>query len=121
MSGLDSVFGRFTVEERILGALLPLLVVLCFLSIAAAVYYVRRRTYGRFLDEEMGARGLGGLTSESVRHFFAWLMRPVWQFLAFAHVAPNAITVLSLAVAAGAGVAAAFGRFALAGWLFLAA
>jgi phosphatidylglycerophosphate synthase len=122
MHGFDSaVFGRFTVEERILGALAPLFVLLGFLSIATVVYWVRGRTRGRFHDEEMDTRGVGGLTSARVRHFFAWLMRPLWLFLAFARVAPNAITTLSLAIAAGAGFAAAFGRFALAGWLFLAA
>ncbi|HTQ04617.1 MAG TPA: GtrA family protein [Polyangiaceae bacterium] len=82
---------------------------------------MRTLVAGRFHDEEMDGRGLGGLTTARMRHFVAWVMRPLWLGLATVDVPPNAITTLSVGLAAGAGLAAAVGRFALAGWVFLMA
>ena len=76
---------------------------------------------GRFHDAEMDARGLGGLTTARMRHFFAWTMSPVWRGLSVAKVPPNALTTLAFGLAAAAGVGVSVGRFALGGWLFLAA
>lgn len=98
----------------------PTLVILfCVLAILAS-YAIRRLVIGPFHDEEMDERGVGGLTSRGMRHVFAWFMRPLWRALASASVPPNAITAMSLVLAATAGLAAASGHFALAGWLFVA-
>jgi phosphatidylglycerophosphate synthase/putative flippase GtrA len=99
----------------------PLVVLLAYVGLAALVYVLRNRSMPAFHDEEMDTRGTGGLTSAPLRHFFAWLMRPVWQGLARIHFPPDVITKLSLAIALGAAVAVAGARFALGGWLFLAA
>lgn len=74
----------------------------------------------RVSHEELDAPG-GGLSTRGLRHSFARTMRPWWTLLARAHVPPNAVTSLSMAVAAGASIAIAAGRFALGGWLFVTA
>ncbi len=97
----------------------PALVVLGLLLVALVAYALRWALIGRFRDEEMEQRGVGGLTGACVRHFFAWLMGPVWRGLAALGVPPNAITTLAFGLAVSAGVAAALGRFGLSGWLFI--
>lgn len=99
----------------------PALVGLGVLSAALVAYGVRTAVLGRFHDAEMDARGLGGLTTARMRHFFAWTMSPVWRGLSLAKVPPNALTTLAFGLAAAAGVGVSVGRFALGGWLFLAA
>jgi phosphatidylglycerophosphate synthase/putative flippase GtrA len=122
MQAIASVLsGRLTASERVWSSLAPALALLALLLLGVVAYGLRTLIRGRFHDEEMDQRGLGGLTSARLRHFFAWLMRPLWRGLAAAEVPPNAITTLSVAFAMGAGFAAAAGRFALAGWVFLAA
>lgn len=102
-------------------AIAPALVGLGVLSVALVAYGIRTAVLGRFHDAEMDARGLGGLTTARMRHFFAWVMRPVWRGLSLAKVPPNALTTLAFGLAAAAGVGVSVGRFALGGWLFLAA
>jgi phosphatidylglycerophosphate synthase/putative flippase GtrA len=113
--------GHLSATERVVSAVAPGLALLAVLLFGAVAYTVRTLVFGRFHDEEMDGRGLGGLTTARLRHFFAWMMRPLWRGLALAQVPPNAITTLSVAFAIGSGVAAAAGRFSLAGWVFLAA
>lgn len=103
----------------VLGATAPVVLFLAAVGAAALVYALRNRTHPPFHDEEMDQRDAGGLTTPTVRHFFAWLMRPLWQTLARARFPPDVITKLSVAIAFGAAVAVAGGRFALGGWLFL--
>jgi phosphatidylglycerophosphate synthase/putative flippase GtrA len=115
------ISGNLSSGARIFTALAPALALIAYAIGGLVVYAVRNRLRGDFHDEEMDGRGLGGLTTARMRHFFAWLMRPFWQGLARAEVPPNAITTLSVGLAIGAGVALAAGRFALGGWLYLAA
>jgi len=107
--------------EDLWAVLSPAIVATGVLAVALAVYAARTRRLGRFNDEEMDDRGIGGLFHRAVRHFFAWLMRPLWQGLVAAGVPPNAITTLALGLALGAGIGVALGRFGLGGWLFIAA
>lgn len=113
--------GKLSTSERIVTAVAPAVLLVLFVLAALVVYVVRNALRGRFHDEEMDHRGLGGLIGAQVRHFFAWLVRPFWRALAAAQVPPNAITTLSLGLAIAAGVAVAAGRFALGGWLFVGA
>jgi len=115
------LFGRLSGSERVWSAIAPALFLLGYLAIAAIAYAVRRVVHGPFHDEEMDHRGEGGLTTRGLRHFFAWTMRPFWTVLARVRFPPNAITSLSFAIAFGAGVGVAAGRFALGGWLFIVA
>jgi phosphatidylglycerophosphate synthase/putative flippase GtrA len=113
--------GSLTGSERVATAIGPALAIVLYFSIAALAYAVRWRRRGAFQDEEMDARGPGGVPARGFRHFFAWTMRPFWKVLAHLRFPPDVITTLSIAVAFGAGVAVAAGRFALGGWLFMAA
>ncbi len=122
MEAVGSILGGdLTASERVWSALAPAVVLVAVLLAALVAYFVRSLLFGRFQDEEMEGRGLGGLTTARARHFFAWLMRPLWRALAAARVPPNAITTLSVALSIAAGLAAGIGRFSLAGWVFLAA
>ena len=102
-----------------LAVLAPLALFVTYLGCAALVYAWRNCAQTPFHDEEMDQRGAGGLTTASIRHFFAWIMRPLWQSLARARFPADVITKLSLVVAIGAALGVATGRFALGGWLFL--
>jgi phosphatidylglycerophosphate synthase/putative flippase GtrA len=122
MAAVGSILGgHLSATERVWWSVAPALALAAFLVLCLVAYAVRTLVAGRFHDEEMDGRGLGGLTTARMRHFVAWMMRPLWLGLATVDVPPNAITTLSVALAAGAGLAAAVGRFALAGWVFLMA
>ncbi len=113
--------GRLSNGERILTALAPALLLVASFGVAALVYWARGLRHAPFRDEEMASRAAGGLANQSIRHFFAWTMRPFWTLLARVRFPPNAITSLSFAFALGAGLGVAAGRFALGGWLFMVA
>lgn len=117
---LSILRGDLSPSGRVWSALAPPVVIVALLVVGLLAYALRTLVVGRFHDEEADHRGLGGLTTARARHFFAWLMRPLWRGLVAAEVPPNALTTLSVAIAIGAGVAASQGRFALAGWIFLA-
>jgi phosphatidylglycerophosphate synthase/putative flippase GtrA len=109
--------GQLSGSERIVSSIAPALLLIAYFGIAALVYAWR----GPFRDEELDKRGDGGITARSLKHFFAWTMRPWCDLLVSVRFPPNAITSLSFAVALGAGVGVASGRFALGGWLFVVA
>lgn len=113
--------GRLSAAERVWSAAAPVLLMLAYFAIAALVYFARQLLRGPFRDEEMDTRGDGGFTGRGLRHFFAWTMRPFWVVLARVRFPPNVITSLALSLSLGAGVGVAAGRFALGGWLFVAA
>jgi phosphatidylglycerophosphate synthase/putative flippase GtrA len=102
-------------------ALAPAVGGMAMVLVAVVAYALRTGFVGPFHDAEMDGRGVGGLTTARVRHFFAWAMRPLWRGLALAKVPPNALTTLAFGLAVAAGVGVSVGRFALGGWLFLGA
>ena len=121
MDWLNDWFGgRLAATTRIWGAAGPALAIVALMLGAYCVYCVRNRLHGDFRDEEMDHRGLGGATPARMRHFAAWLVRPLWRALAALEGPPNALTTLSLAMALAAAVALAAGRFSVGGWLYLA-
>jgi len=113
-------FSMVARQAALFEAAVPALVLLAVFVALLTAYTVRGRVVGEYHDEEMDHRGVGGLTSRRVRHFFAWSMRPLWRGLAALSVPPNAITMLNLGLSLTTGVAAATGHFALAGWMFMA-
>ncbi|HKO93938.1 MAG TPA: CDP-alcohol phosphatidyltransferase family protein [Polyangiaceae bacterium] len=115
------VAGPLSAVERVLTAAGPVLLLLAYFGVAGVCYAVRRLRRAPFFDEEIARRAGGVLGAGSLGHFFAWTMRPWWRWLASAAFPPNVITSLSLVLALGAGLAAAAGRFALGGWLFVVA
>lgn len=121
MSWVDWLTGHMSSMSRIITAAAPAVALIVFVLVGLVAYAIRNRFLGGFHDEEMDGRGMGGLTTRRARHFFAWLMRPLWRTLVVVGIPPNAITTLSVGLALGAGVAVAAGRFALGGWLYVAA
>lgn len=122
MAAVASILGgHLSAFERVWWSVAPALALAALFGLCLVAYAVRTLVVGRFHDEEMDGRGLGGLTTARMRHFVAWVMRPLWVGLATVEVPPNAITTLSVGLAVGAGFAAALGHFALAGWVFLMA
>lgn len=101
-------------------ALFPAIISVGILAVVGLLYAVRTRRIGRFHDKEMDERGVNGLFRKTLRHFFAWLMRPLWQGLVAAGVSPNAITTVALGLSLAAGIAVALGEFGVGGSLFIA-
>jgi len=113
--------GRLSGVERVASAAGPVLLLISYFGVAGAWYLIRHFRRAPFLDEEIARRTGGVLGARGIGHFFAWTMQPWWRVLAHAAFPPNVITSLSLVLALGAGLAAADGRFALGGWLFVLA
>jgi phosphatidylglycerophosphate synthase len=99
--------------------LAPAIALLAYFLVALAVYAVlaRRRP---LTDQEVAARPASPLLGRYLRHYLIWVLSPYERLLVRARVPPNAVTLGSLALAAGGGVALAAGHFALGGWLYLA-
>ncbi|MEM7674391.1 MAG: GtrA family protein [Myxococcota bacterium] len=113
--------GDLTSGGRIWAAVGPAVVLLLIVLLSFVAYCIRCAVYGRYRDAEIEARGSSVLLGRDARAFFAWMMNPIWTLLFRLQVPPNAITTLSLLLASAAGVSVAFGRFSLAGWLYLSA
>lgn len=112
--------GHLSTSERLWTSLGPLVGLGVFVTAGAIAYAVRNARHGAFHDAEMASRGATALVGMRLRMFFSWLMAPFWKALLLARVSANAITLLSVLLALGAGLAVAQGRFALGGWLYLA-
>ncbi|MCB9652876.1 MAG: GtrA family protein [Deltaproteobacteria bacterium] len=111
--------GDLSPSGRVWSALAPALLLGSYFLLGVVAYVVRRLMRGRFRDAEIEARGTSFLLGAEARAYFAWVTQPIWILLARLQVPPNAITTLSVLLAAASGVSVAFGRFALAGWLYL--
>lgn len=110
-----------TSTARIWAAFSPAIVFVLGLLIGLVAYAVRCALYGRYRDPEIEARGSSFVLGPTARSFFAWIMRPVWALLLRLRIPPNAVTTLSVLIASASGISVAFGRFTLAGWLYLLA
>ena len=79
--------------------------------------YVVLRALGRDAprDREMLARGESLFLGRSVRQAFSWSCQPIVSSIEKARVHPNSLTILSLIVSLGAGLAIALGDLALGG------
>jgi phosphatidylglycerophosphate synthase/putative flippase GtrA len=99
--------------------LAPALIISAYFIVGFAVYVLRSAVKGQYQDEEMRKRGSTALTGMYVRLCFVWLMQPIFKLVVKTGIPANAVTTLSVLLAAASGVAAAAGRFALAGWLYI--
>lgn len=108
-------------EARVYAALLPALLFAAYFLGGLAVFLVRVAIYGLPRDVETERRGRSLLVGFVLRHYFFWVIRPLWALLLRSGVPATAITTLSVLLGAGAGLAVAADRFALGGWLFLIA
>ncbi len=102
--------------EALRDALLPALLLGAYAIGALLIYLVRGV---RHHDHEIANRGSTALIGMGPRHFFAWAMRPLWTGLVRLRFPPDAITILSVLLSMGAGLALAAGQISLGGWLYL--
>ncbi len=117
---LNLVTGRdLSPELRVWSALMPALLVSAYFIVGMIVWSIKCALFGVEKDEETLRRGSSVIMGFYLRHYYFWLMKPLWGFLSWARVPPTCITTFSALVGLGSGFAAAAGRFALAGWLFI--
>jgi len=111
--------GDMSPELRVWSALAPALLVTAWFVVGLAAFAIRSALWGMPRDGETTRLGGSPLVGEYLRHYFFWLVRPAWRAVERSGLPPLALTTLSVLLALASGVAAAAGRFALAGWLFI--
>jgi phosphatidylglycerophosphate synthase/putative flippase GtrA len=111
--------GDLSSTARIISAIAPAFLLGSYFLIGALIYLIRLPFKGHFQDAETQARGASKLIGMGSRQYFAWIMHPVWRMFERFQIPPNAVTTLSVLLAAAAGVSIAVGRFSLGGWLYL--
>jgi phosphatidylglycerophosphate synthase len=99
--------------------LAPALLATAFFVLGLLAFSVRCAIYGVPKDRETESRGASALVGYFLRHYFFWLVQPVIRWLLRSGIRADQLTMISAALGATSGVAIAFGRFALGGWLFL--
>jgi phosphatidylglycerophosphate synthase/putative flippase GtrA len=107
--------------EALRDAALPVVVVAAYFLGGLALYVVRIARRGAYHDDEIATRGQSVVIGMAPRHFFAWVMRPLWVGLVRLDFPPDAITILSVLIASASGLALAAGQLTLGGWLYLTA
>ncbi|MBK8479730.1 MAG: GtrA family protein [Proteobacteria bacterium] len=118
---IDLLRGPLSPTVRIWSAAAPALVVVGYFVLGLLVYVVRGRKHGAFRDAELAGRGSSVLIGMAVRHYFAWVTQPIWLLLRAYKVPAMALTTLSALLATAAALSVAVGRFALGGWIYVAA
>jgi len=118
---IDLLRGRLSPTARIWSAAAPALVVIGYFVLGLLAYLWRGRKHGPFRDAELAGRGSSVLIGMAVRHYFAWVTQPIWLLLRAYKVPAMALTTLSALLATAAAFAVALGRFALGGWIYVAA
>lgn len=115
------VTGNLTPEQRVWSAAAPAVVLFTIAILTLIAFALRNLIFGAFHDEEIEKRGSSVVLGMWIRRYFVWLVTPVINLLIRLEIPASAVTLLSLQIAIGAGVALAAGRMALGGWLFLLA
>jgi phosphatidylglycerophosphate synthase len=100
--------------------LIPILVPGALLVLSIPVYAARCFYRGVPRDREMEARGGSALIGLHLRHYFVWLVTPLWRLLVATGVRADSITLGAAVLGAGSGLAVAYGHFGLGGALTLA-
>src|SRR5688572_1817196 len=101
--------GDLSSAGRIWSAIAPALFLGSYFLLGAAIYGVRVALYGRYRDAEIEARGSSPILGPGARAYFAWVMKPLWKIFEKLQIPPNAVTTLSVLLAAAAGVSVAQG------------
>jgi phosphatidylglycerophosphate synthase len=101
-------------------AAMPAMIVAGYFTVGLAAYLVRCLLIGPYRDAETDAREQRIVLGIWVQTWIAWVLRPIWLFLAAAEISPSVVTSFSVLLAAGAGVAMSQEMFGLGGWLYLA-
>ncbi|MBJ6760330.1 GtrA family protein [Myxococcaceae bacterium JPH2] len=113
--------GDLSPSARIWSALAPALLACCYFLGGLVLFCVRCAFKGIPRDAETLTRGKTVLVGFFLRHYFFWVIQPLWQLLLRSGLPANALSMLSGLLGVSSGVAVAAGRFALGGWLFLMA
>jgi phosphatidylglycerophosphate synthase len=99
---------------------LPILIPGALFLLGIPVYVFRCYLNGVPRDPEMEARGGSALIGIHLRHYFVWLVSPLWQLLVAAGVRADTVTLAAALLGGAGGFAVATGRFAAGGSLLLA-
>lgn len=99
--------------------LAPALVACAYFVLGLIPFSIRCALWGIPRDQEVESRGSTILVGAFLRHYFFWVIQPFWKLVLRTEIPPNGLTALAALIGVASGVAAAAGRFALAGWLFL--
>lgn len=103
-----------------LGSSVFTLLLLCGIFGATFVAYGMLALVGkRPRSAEQAARGDTVFLPLFLREYWDWVTRPAVNFLVRIGATPDSITWASLFISMGAAAAFAFGRFGLAGWLYI--
>jgi phosphatidylglycerophosphate synthase len=100
--------------------LIPILVPGAVFVLGIPAYVARCLYEGVPRDREMEARGGSALIGLHARHYFVWLVTPLWRLLVATGVRADTVTAGAALLGAGSGLAVACGRFGLGGALTLA-
>ena len=113
------ILGDLSPRARVLTALLPALLVLGYFVLGYVAYNVRTLFWGVPSQYQKEMRGRTALLGYHLRFYFYWVINPLWRLLLATGISANAVTGIAAGIGAVAAMAAAMGRFALAGWLFI--
>jgi phosphatidylglycerophosphate synthase/putative flippase GtrA len=111
--------GNLSPSARIWTALSPAILACAYFLGGLLLFCVRCAFKGIPRDEETLKRGSTVLVGFFLRHYFFWVIQPLWTVILRSGLPANALSMLSGLLGISAGVALAAGRFALGGWLFL--
>jgi phosphatidylglycerophosphate synthase len=100
-------------------ALLPLLGLVAFLLGTLAVFGARAMLVGRPHSPDIEKRQRT-ILAKFFQEWWIWLWTPVERFCLRLGISPDAITMASTVVTAGAAVLLGFGWLSLGGWVYLA-
>jgi phosphatidylglycerophosphate synthase/putative flippase GtrA len=114
------IVGDLSPSARIWTALAPALLACAYFILGLLLFLVRCAIKGVPQDEETLNRGSTVLVGMFLRHYFFWVIQPLWKVLYRSGLPANALSMLSGLLGVSSGVAVAAGRFTLGGWLFLA-
>ncbi|MFL5346099.1 MAG: GtrA family protein [Hyalangium sp.] len=113
------ITGDLSPSARIWSALAPALFACAYFILGLLLFLVRCALKGVPQDEETLKRGSTVLVGMFLRHYFFWVIQPLWKVVYFSGLPANALSMLSGLLGVSSGVAVAAGRFTLGGWLFL--
>jgi phosphatidylglycerophosphate synthase/putative flippase GtrA len=113
------IVGDLSPSARIWTALAPALLACAYFILGLLLFLVRCAIKGVPQDEETLKRGSTVLVGMFIRHYFFWVIQPLWKVVYRSGLPANALSMLSGLLGVSSGVAVAAGRFTLGGWLFL--
>lgn len=97
----------------------PALVPTAYMLIAFAYFCVRWTLGKRPEVDGADRRKYSEIIGPLLTSYFLWIIRPIERAFIAARISPNALTMVSLVLCAGSGVAVASGYLALSAWCYI--